>query len=137
MEIKGFTIVNEEKFNRVINGSLGPKGQLRGGVGENATDEAKLAEYDRLGGLIREGKYNIKIGSFYDFAKKCAKATPEIIYLFRDYNDKEIEVPKGDAIPLEVKAAEVRKENAEKKSTILSTAGKSKGKKKASVEDEE
>lgn len=128
MNIKGFTLDNEEKVGRAILGSMGSEGTLKGGVGEDATEEAKLAEYDRLGGLILKGDNKVKTGSFYDFKKQKPRETPEVVFVFRDIDDNEVEVPEGEAIPMKVKAAEINK----------SKKGAKKVKKpKKSIEDDE
>lgn len=63
-----FLIVNHEKLDRAINGTPSDHGKNVGGVGKDATPEAILAEYDRLGGLVKtkEGM-PIATGAFYDF----------------------------------------------------------------------
>lgn len=69
-----YLICNHDKLNRVINGTVGSKGGLVGGLGKDASPEAILAEYDKLGGLIRnKAGENIAMGSFYDFENKCAR----------------------------------------------------------------
>jgi len=93
---------NEEKFNRAVFGTTGRGGGLVGGVGENATEEAKLAEYDRLGGLILEGKMKVETGSFFDFTKNKPREKPVIVYAFRDDEGK-ISVPEGTELPLEAR----------------------------------
>jgi|SRR3990167_382734 len=113
-DIKGYEIVNSDKFERAVNGSIGSGGALHGGVGEKASNEAKLAEYDRLGGLIRKKGHNIKMGSFYDFAKKKPREKPEIVFVFRNLNGVEVEVPEGEEVPLEVQAAELAKKKGKK-----------------------
>lgn len=115
MQILGFTIVNDDKWNRAIYGTIGREGKMSGGVGEDASDEAKLAEYDKLGGAILEGKSKVKNGCFYDFIAKKPIAKPEIVYVFRDIDGDVVEVPKGEEIPLEVKAAELAKAKKTKK----------------------
>ncbi len=66
-----FILVNQEKIDRVINGIIGKNGQLVGGLGKDASEEAIIAEYDRIGGLIRnKDGQKIAIGSFYDFENK-------------------------------------------------------------------
>jgi len=115
MQILGFTIVNDDKWNRAVYGTVGREGKMSGGVGENASDEVKLAEYDKLGGAIFEGKSKVKTGCFYDFAKKKPKEKPEIVYVFRDIDGDEVLVEKGEEIPLEVKAAEIAKAKKAKK----------------------
>ncbi len=72
-----FIIVNHEKLDRAINGTVTSRGSMEGGVGKNATQEQILAEYDRLGGLIKtkDGR-KVATGSFWDFEKKAARETP-------------------------------------------------------------
>ena len=108
--IKGFHLVNKDRLERAIYGTLGREGLLAGGVGEDASDDAVLAEYDRLGGLIKKGENKVKLGSFYDFKNKKARATPVIVFEFRDTDGVQIDIPEGEAIPLKVKAAEIIRE---------------------------
>ncbi len=74
MQIGNFILQNADKLHRVINGTIGSNGRMEGGIGEKASDEEKLAEYDRLGGLITtlEGE-KIETGTFYDFVKRQPK----------------------------------------------------------------
>lgn len=76
-EMAGFVICNRSKLDRVINGTVGADGKLEGGIGADASEEAILAEYDRLGGLIRtaDGE-KVATGSFYDFENRCARTNP-------------------------------------------------------------
>lgn len=109
MNIKGYDLANPDKVERMLNGSMGSGGKLVGGVGEKATDEAKLAEYDRLGGLITKGSNKIKTGSFYDFGKKQPREKPEVVFIFKDLEGRVVEIPEGEEVPIEVKAAEIAK----------------------------
>ncbi len=108
-EINGYTLVNEEKLVRVIGGSMGREGRLRGGIGENADPSDVLANYDRLGGLIRKGAHNIKMGAFWDFTKNKKREVPIVQFVFRDIEGKEVLVDEDGEIPMEVKAAEAAK----------------------------
>lgn len=126
MQIGEFTLVNEEKVHRAIFGTVRRAGQAEGGVGESAPDAAKIAEYDRLGGLILKGKNKVKMGAFYDFEKKTRREKPEIVFVFRDLNGQEVEVPEGEEVPIEVRAADIQKKKVKKPS-----------KKAKSIEDEE
>ncbi len=109
--IDGFSIANDEKFRRAIYGANTQGGKLSGGVGENASNAAKLAEYDRLGGLILKGKAKVKTGSFFDFEDtKKPRTTPKVVLVFRDLNGEEVEIADGEEIPMEVKAAEIQRE---------------------------
>jgi hypothetical protein len=127
MIIKGYTLQNEEKINRAIFGTVGREGKLEGGVGEKASEEQILVEYDLLGGLILKGAYKVKTGSFYDIAKKTARKEPEVILILQGINGQ-VEVAEDEDIPLEVKAVQIQAKAKEAK----------KGKKaKKSIEDEE
>ncbi len=72
-KINGYVLVNSEKFNRAIFGTVGAEGKMTGGVGEGASPEAILAEYDKLGGLILKDGVKMEMGSFYDFENKCPR----------------------------------------------------------------
>lgn len=131
MELLGFELANPEKVERAIFGMVADQGRLVGGVGEDASDEAKIAEYDRLGGLITQGdkKYKVKTGSFYDFKERKPRETPQVVLLFKDLNGEEVEVGADEEIPMEVRAAEMIKEKKGK--------GKKKAKPDVEGEDEE
>lgn len=113
MQIGELELVNPEKVDRAINGSVASNGQLMGGVGPGDKDKI-LVEYDRLGGYIKKGKYKVKSGCFYDHRTKKAVPKPEIFLLLRDLNGNEVELPDGEAIPVEVRAAEVQAETKAK-----------------------
>lgn len=115
MNILGYELQNAEKVDRAIFGAMSRGGALAGGVGENATDEAKLAAYDKLGGLILKDNHKVKMGSFWDFAKNKAREKPEVMLELRDLLGNKIEIAEGEAIPLEVKAAEMIEEKKVKK----------------------
>lgn len=133
--IDGFSLINAEKLDRVISGVVGREGKSFGGIGEkfddagNLTNGAEiLAAYDKLGGLVLKDGNKLKTGCFYDFEKKQAKKTPEIVYIFRDLEGDEVEVPEGEEVPLEVKAAEIAQK---------AKAAKKVKRPKKSIEDEE
>ncbi len=108
MQIGKFTLVNDEKVNRAMFGTLAREGKLSGGVGEH-DENAILAEYDRLGGLVQIGTTKVKIGSFYDFEKRAPRKTPDVVLQFRDIAGNLVELKDGEALPLEVQAAELSK----------------------------
>lgn len=108
--IKDYELVNHDKLQRAIFGSVAGGGSLKGGVGEDASDGAKLAEYDRLGGLIRKGGRKVKTGSFWDFSKKKPREKPQVVFVFRDLEGNEVEIAEGKEIPLEIQAAETIKD---------------------------
>lgn len=115
-ELLGYDLINEEKLNRAVFGSAGREGKLEGGVGEGASDEVKLAAYDKLGGLIKKGENTVKMGSFYDFEKKAPRKTPEVLFVSR-VDGIEITLTEEEAIALKkaqnkadtLKASKVKK----------------------------
>lgn len=121
MILNGYICQNEEKVDRAIHGSVVSQGRLEGGVGEDASDEAKLAEYDRLGGLITtaEGR-KVKTGSFWDLEKKVMRKNPEVILIMRDLEGNTVEIPEEEALTPELMAAEkiANKKKAEKQAAM-------------------
>lgn len=113
--IKGYEIVNDEKWNRAVEGSMGKEGKLENGVGEDASDELKLAAYDKLGGLIRKDGHKVKTGSFFDFEEQAPRGIPNVLLVFRDLEGNIIELPEAAEIPMEVRAAEKAKEHKPKR----------------------
>lgn len=107
----GYTIRNNEKWTRAVYGAPGPNGTLINGVGEEATDLEKLAAYDRLAGLILKDGNRVKTGSFWDFKKNKPHAKPQVVFVFRDLTGEVVEIPEGEEIPVEVKAAEMAAKN--------------------------
>lgn len=74
-----FVVYNPDKLHRAINGSTTSRGSMEGGVGKDASPEAILAEYDRLGGLIKtKGGQKVAIGSFYDFEAGKPRKEPTV-----------------------------------------------------------
>lgn len=126
-QIGGYTLVNEEKLDRALNGTLLADGSKIGGVvREDGTyDEVELiTEYDKLGGLILRGNDKVKTGSFYDFKNKKARKEPEVMFIF-NINGKFVEVPDGKELPGEVRAAKILSEEvAEEKVDKKSKKGK-------------
>lgn len=112
--IKGFTLVNAAKFERAINGTVHRAGTPEGGVGDDASDDEILAEYDRLGGLIQKGKNNVKTGCFYDFKNKKPRDNPKVILVFRNLEGQSVEISDTEEIPADVRAAEAIREKNRK-----------------------
>lgn len=139
MNVKGFTLVNQEKVNRAIYGAMSQGGRPDGsGVGEKAKPEALLAAYDRLGGLITKDGQTIKTGCFYDFENKQAFDKPVVVFLFKDLDGETVEIEEGEEIPLEVKAAEKAKaKKAEKAKAKEDAKAAKKGAKGKKDEEEE
>lgn len=92
-QIGEFTLKNDEKVNRAVNGSLTRDGKLAGGVGVapnaqtataeelDAHDLKVLAEYDKLGGHIDKGGLKVQSGSFYDFRNRRPHVEPKVTFL--------------------------------------------------------
>ena len=142
MQIGQFTLENEEKIDRAINGTPGRGGVAQGGVGKDAKPEAILAEYDRLGGYITKGGRKIKSGSFYDFKNRKPRVEPEVVYELRDLDGNKVELKEGEDVPVEVIAAEKRAKNKKAEADDSSSepeeeTPKTKKKSKKAAEDEE
>lgn len=145
MNVGKYTLVNVDKVERAIHGTVGAGGSPKGGVGDDAKPADILAEYDRLGGhILMDGKYKVKMGSFYDFKGKKPHDKPAPILVF-NVNGETVEVPANKPLPLEVQAAEaaaVKKAGKRKAKADADAASKksknSKAAKKAKdSEDEE
>lgn len=132
--IHGYTLVNPDKFERAINGSIVDKGRVVGGIGKEASPEAILAEYDKLGGLIKKGKHRVKMGSFYDFKNRKPHDKPQVSFVFRDIEGDSIEIPEGEVIPAEVQVADMAAQNRSERA--VKEASKKRGTKKAAPDDE-
>jgi len=100
--IKGLELRNIEKLARVY-----------GKLGENASDEAVLVEYDKLGGLIVRQGIKVKRGVAYDVSARKARAELRIV-LDRSYDenakDEEEEVVSEDEVVSTEHLQEVKKE---------------------------
>ena len=110
-----YILVNSEKVSRVLNGMVLNDGSQQGGIAkEDGSFDEKilLAEYDKLGGAILKGKDRVKMGSFYDFKLKKAKAEPEIVLVFK-INGKVVELKDGEEESNLIKAAKLLKEDKE------------------------
>lgn len=120
MQIGKFELVNEEKVERALNGTVGQSGIVHGGIRkeDGSFDEADLlAEYDKLGGLIQSGTDKVKTGSFYDFKNRRALAKPNVVFTFF-VNGKFVEVKDGVELPGEVKAAKIVAEENEEEAKL-------------------
>lgn len=130
MKIQEFTLVNADKLARALNGVPRDDNTIIGGIGRNAyfegevwkrdgnelngdevskLEHALLAEYDKLGGLIKRGEDKVVTGSFYDFKGKKPRTEPKIVFTYR-FGNKVVDVPDGKELPGEVKAAKILKE---------------------------
>lgn len=128
--IDGYEIVNMDKWDRATNGIIMGDGEPKGGVGEEATNADKIAEYDRIGGLIKKDGYKVKTGSFYNFKKRSPRKDPQVMLIFTDIRGNIVEVPAGEPLPIEVRAAQVADEQQKLKKT-------KKGKKNKDLEEDE
>lgn len=117
-KMMGFELVNPDKVHRAIHGSIGKGGLPSGGVGEGAPDEKVIAEYDRLGGLIRKDGNKVKMGCFYDFAAKKAIENPKVMLIFRDISGVKVEIEDGKKLPVSVEAAKMVDESKKPKKKV-------------------
>lgn len=143
--INGFSLVNEEKLERALHGSMGKGGILVGGVGDKAKPEEVIAEYDKLGGLVLQGKRKVKTGSFYDFDKGEARETPNVVLVLRDLEGNVEEVREDEITAEHVAAEKIAEKKATKQAKTIAEADEKKAKigaakkakRKAASEDEE
>lgn len=133
IKIKGFTLVNAEKFDRALNGMPLSNSERKGGVGNGAyldgdvwkrndieltTEEvsslefALLAEYDKWAGFIKKGNDKVKTGSFWNILAKKPWSEPKVVFTYR-FGNKVVDVPEGVELPGEIKAQRILKESAE------------------------
>lgn len=116
-KVKGFTLVNAQKVERALYGAPNSENEMIGGIADadgTYDDDKLLAEYDRLGGLIKKGDDNVKTGSFYDFKKKQPKEKPTVDFVYR-VNGQEVIVPAGKELPGIIKATRILASQASKK----------------------
>lgn len=108
MRVGDFELVNDDKLRRVIEGQPNAKGEMSVGLGEAAIEDepdAVIAQYDRLGGLIRgEEGAKVKTGCFWDFKKNAPISKPKVVYEFR-VNGQTVELDEDEEPTLEMKAA--------------------------------
>lgn len=105
--VKGYELLNQDKVRRVLEGSPARSGEAVGGImnPDGTYDEdLLLANYDKIGGGIRKNGDTVKMGSFYDFARKTKREKPEVILTFR-INGEIVDVPEKEPAPAIVEAA--------------------------------
>ncbi len=69
-----FILYSHDKLHRVINGVVGEGGKTSGGLGKDASAEDIIANYDKLGGLIRtKDGQKVETGTFWDFVNDKPK----------------------------------------------------------------
>jgi hypothetical protein len=112
LEVNGYTLVNPEKIQRAMEGQPTPDGSSKGGVArEDGSYDANalLAEYDKLGGLIKKGSDRVKTGSFYDFKARKAHAEPKVFFIY-NVNGSVVEVAEHAEAPGIIKAVRMLQE---------------------------
>lgn len=117
MKVKGYTLVNEAKVHRALYGAMNASGNFIGGVRKadgTYDDDALLAEYDRIGGLIMKGEDKVATGSFYDFTARRARAEAQVEFEFR-INGEVVRVPAEKEVPNIVKAVKAVEKKVKEK----------------------
>lgn len=121
VQVAGFELLNNEKVERALVA-----------VGEDASEEELLAEYDKLGGGIKKDGRKVALGSFYDFTTKSPKT--DVNYEELQYEEEYVLVRK----PLETKSAKglSTKERVAKLGRKAKGAGRPKTAKSATVDED-
>ena len=131
MKVGKYTLHNEEKVDRALNGALMSDSTRKGGVADKEgkfVPSALLAEYDKLGGYItNEEGSKVVSGSFYDIKSKKPFEKPEVVLIFK-INGKDVKMKEGEKKPQIIQAAEILEK--EKKKLAKEKADKKKKKKK-------
>lgn len=106
--VREFELVDPIKVDRVLNGTTNNRGGLTPGIMQNGEfdEDVLLAEYDKIGGLVRLDGNKVKMGSFYDFRNRKAFEKPEVMLTFK-VNGKFVDVPADKELPPIVKAAKM------------------------------
>lgn len=105
--VKGYELLNQDKVRRVLEGSPSRTGEAVGGILQpdgTFDEDLLLANYDKIGGGIRKNGDTVKMGSFYDFARKAPRTKAEVVLTFR-INGEVVEVAEEAEAPAIVKAA--------------------------------
>lgn len=103
MEIGKYSLINEMKVERAMSVAAKADGTY--------DESVLLAEYDKLGGLIKKGDDKVKNGSFFDFKNKKAFTKPQVFLTF-NINGKIVDVAEDEEAPAIVKAARVAESEA-------------------------
>ena len=120
MIVGEYDLVHEGKLRRAIEGTVVSGGKVLPGVGPEASDAEIVAEYDRLGGLIRKDGLKVKTGCFYDFEEKKAFEKPELSFEI-SIDESIVDVSEAEAKALD---------SAKRKRNELKAQAKDKPKKK-------
>src|SRR3990167_269354 len=84
VNVKGFRLLNSVKVTTALQK-----------LGDNATSEALLAEYDKLGGAIMKGARKVAMGTFFDFIEKVPKKNVDYEVLGEaEFEDEYVLTPK-------------------------------------------
>ncbi len=112
--INGFELCDSIKLERVLFGTVGRHGYPEGGLGIGVDPEIVLANYDRLGGLIKKDGVKVKTGSFWNFDRrvKAPHQKPQVMFLFSIGGETvEVDDPKNLANAIQtVETAKAEKE---------------------------
>lgn len=112
----GFECVNADKLERVVYGTMGRSGELEGGIGDKASSDDILANYDRIAGLVRKDGTKIKTGSFWNFARgiNAPHKKPIVKYIFNVGGD-EVEVDNPAELGRAMQTVEAARRQKEEK----------------------
>lgn len=113
-----FVLMNDEKVDRAIFGSLTRLNTRAGGVGPDAQPNALLAEYDRLGGFIAKNGLKVKEGSFFDFKIRKPRAEPIVSFIL-NVEGENIEGTEEEAAALKSARERAKAMKARKASSVL------------------
>lgn len=117
LKVGKYILANPDKVERALHGSPNDKGEFVGGVlksDDSYENEALLAEYDRIGGLILLNGDKVRTGSFYDFSARRPRAEAAIELEFR-INGELTFVKADDKSPKTEAVKQVAKKTAAKK----------------------
>jgi len=107
--VKGYELTNQDKVRRALEGAPSRTGEAVGGILQpdgTYDEDLLLAMYDKMGGGIRKNGDVVKMGSFYDFARKAPRTEPAVVLTFR-INGEIVDVPAEAEVPALVKAAQI------------------------------
>lgn len=124
LKVGKYVLENPDKVERALHGSPNDKGEFVGGVlkADNKYDnDALLAEYDRIGGLITLKGDKVRTGSFFNFTAKKPHEEAQVQLEFRvngerTFVDAKDESPKTQAVKEVAKKTTARKKAAASKS---------------------
>ena len=115
--VKGYELTNQDKVRRALEGSPNRTGEATGGILQpdgTYDEDLLLATYDKMGGGIRKNGDTVKMGSFYDFARKAPREKAQVVLTFR-INGEVVDVAEEAEAPAIVKAARTLAKQAKDK----------------------